>query len=76
MLDLLGDYLTAMAGVFSYGGRRPSQKVYPGLVSPIKIDFKGDQKKGRIEPENFCVCAPENCRLQGGAESWTYWATI
>ena len=36
----------------------------------------GDQKKGRIQPENFCVCAPENCPLQGGAESWTYWATI
>ena len=35
--DLLGDYLTAMAGVFSYGGRRPSQNVYPGLVSPIKV---------------------------------------
>ena len=31
---------------------------------------------GRIQPENFCVCAPENCPLQGGAESWTYWATI
>ena len=28
------------------------------------------------QPENFCVCAPENCPLQGGAESWTYWATI
>ena len=26
--DVLGDYLTAMAGVFSYGGRRPSQNVY------------------------------------------------
>ena len=38
--------------------------------------IKGDQKKGRIEPANFCVCAPENCPLQGGAESWTYWATI
>ena len=22
------------------------------------------------------VCAPENSPLQGGAESWTYWATI
>ena len=41
-----------------------------------KFDFKGDQKKGRIQPENFCVCAPENCPLQGGAESWPYWATI
>ena len=28
ILDVLGDYLTAMAGVFSYGGRRPSQNVY------------------------------------------------
>ena len=29
-LDVLGDYLTAMTGVFSYGGRRPSQNVYLG----------------------------------------------
>ena len=28
ILDVLGDYLTAMTGVFSYGGRRPSQNVY------------------------------------------------
>ena len=28
MLDVLGDYLTAMTGVFSYGGRCPSQNVY------------------------------------------------
>ena len=41
-----------------------------------KPNFKGAQKKGRIQPGNFCVCAPENCPLQGGAESWTYWATI
>ena len=26
--DVLGDYLTAMTGVFSYGGRHPSQNVY------------------------------------------------
>ena len=26
--------------------------------------------------ENEDVCAPENCPLQGRAESWTYWATI
>ena len=37
---------------------------------------KVTKKKGRIQPENFCVCAPENCPLQGGGESWTYWATI
>ena len=30
ILDVLGDYLTAMTGVFSYGGRRPSQNVYLG----------------------------------------------
>ena len=45
-------------------------------VQKSKFDFKGDQKNGRIQPENFCVCAPENCPLQDGAESWTYWATI
>ena len=28
IMDVLGDYLTAMTGVFSYGGRRPSQNVY------------------------------------------------
>ena len=28
ILDVLGDYLTAMTGVFSYGGRRSSQNVY------------------------------------------------
>ena len=33
-----------------------------------KPNFKGDQKKGRIQPKNFCGCAPENCPLQGGAE--------
>ena len=33
---------------------------------------KGDQKKGGIQPENFCVCAPENGPLQGGAESWHF----
>ena len=31
-----------------------------------KPNFKGDQKKGRIQPEHFCVCAPENCPFQGG----------
>ena len=25
----------------------------------------GGVKKARIQPENFCVCAPENCPLQG-----------
>ena len=30
ILDVLGDYLTAMTGVFSYGGRRPSLNVYLG----------------------------------------------
>ena len=29
---------------------------------------KVTKKKGRIQPEKFCVCAPENCPLQGGAE--------
>ena len=28
ILDVLGDHLTAMTGVFSYGGRRPSQNIY------------------------------------------------
>ena len=28
MLDVFCDYLTAVTGVFSYGGRRPSQNVY------------------------------------------------
>ena len=28
ILDVFCDYLTAMTGVFSYGGRRPSQNVY------------------------------------------------
>ena len=28
ILDVLVDYLTAMTGVFSYGGRRPCQNVY------------------------------------------------
>ena len=42
-----------------------------GTENGSKFDFKGDQKKGRIQPENFCVCAPENCPLQGGAESST-----
>ena len=26
--EVVGDNLTAMTGVFSYGGRRPSQNVY------------------------------------------------
>ena len=30
ILDVLGDFLTAMTGGFSYGGRRPSQNVYLG----------------------------------------------
>ena len=28
IMDVFCDYLTAMTGVFSYGGRRPSQNVY------------------------------------------------
>ena len=54
----------------------PKPKCLPGLVTQSKFDYKGDQKKGRIQPEKFCVCAPENGPLQGGAESWMYWATI
>ena len=37
-----------------------------------KFDFKGDQKKGRIQPENFCVCAPENCP-QDKEVAWGNW---
>ena len=56
--------------------QKPNENDKFELSATIVQPFKGDQKKGRIQPENFCVCAPENCPLQGRAESWTYWATI
>ena len=53
----------------------PKPKCLPGLVSPIKVWFQRWPKKGRIQPENFCVWG---LRAAGRHGSWAAgrWAVV
>ena len=63
--------------VFFHMARGAQAQISTWFSKPNQnFDWKGYQKKGRIQAENFCVCALENCPKPGWAEFWTYFATI